>query len=624
MKPNRIVATLAAFTLATGALWGVTSAAFADEAVPPTEVVSEQTAAEPTVVEDASVPAEEAPAEEPAEQAPAGEPAEVSIEEPVAVAVPTQEPVEEPAPATQPVIEPVAAFAALTFASAPDNSKKVYVCKIVSSSNSPGGFRLQTGQNPIYVSINAIGNDVNSTGTFNDQQPSFIVSGNDPLLCAHQEVKVEEQITCPSENLEDGIVNVTTTTKYYLGTTLVDTQVVYSTRALTADELDACDTEGPLVATASVSLSDATCFAGQQVVLGTAVNSMWGDITDPVGTDDYSVTATANKNAEFGDAPYLSKTFTGVLLGPIDPTDKRCELPTDPETPDAFAITECGSYGSLSYANQDEVLYTLTEGDGIQGYWKVTATPRDGYYFSTEEQSKTYEGNLGVYTDCATPLPAEFTDTECAESLLDSEEPVTASVGFVIPGYFVIPDRTGVQYSVSINGSAFTDYAAGSYDVVDGDYVVVHATAQLGYTLEGTTEWSHTFAVLGVCDLPTKAEVLATASATNATCAADGSITVVPAEHVLYYLDGAPLTAASTPRAAGSYTVTAATDNPLDYTIIGQKEWVLQIAAASGCATVLAMTGGTMSYLGLSIGGGLLFLGVVAFYIRRRSGMTSE
>lgn len=310
----------------------------------------------------------------------------------------------------------------------------------------------------------------------------------------------------------------------------------------------------------------------------------------------------------------------------------ECLVKATPVAPTVEQITECGQYGSVTWPVTTGVKYELTSGTGTSGLYTVTATPLAGFYFDDDEDQKiTYNGDLGVYTECVTALEPSYFESECSpeapleELPLDEASAEFAAIGFVVPGYFTIPSKAGVQYSVSINDGPFVDYSAGDYEVVDGDKVVVKATAMPGYTLEGTSEWSHTFGLLGECELPTKAEVLASASATSQLCTAQGSLNVVLAEHVLYFLGDEQLTAASTPKAPGTYVVTAETDS-IDYTIIGPKEWTLTITGASGCATtaLLASTGGTASLLGLGIGGSLLFLGAAAIYMRRRSSVTAE
>lgn len=70
---------------------------------------------------------------------------------------------------------------------------------------------------------------------------------------------------------------------------------------------------------------------------------------------------------------------------------------------------------------------------------------------------------------------------------------VTALVTFTAPtckalGTYTIPTTEGVDYS--INGAVV---AAGDYTASNGSTVTVVATAQQGFVLKGTTEWTYTF-----------------------------------------------------------------------------------------------------------------------------------
>ena len=114
---------------------------------------------------------------------------------------------------------------------------------------------------------------------------------------------------------------------------------------------------------------------------------------------------------------------------------------------------------------------------------------------------------------------------------------------------------TGVQYSVSINGGGYTDYAAGNYEAADGDLVVVEAHPMPGYAITGTDSWSHTFTDVGECELPTLGLAVPTISSTPITCSAAGSYTVgggINGEHVVWTLEGS-----ATPIPCGTYAVTS-------------------------------------------------------------------
>ena len=126
----------------------------------------------------------------------------------------------------------------------------------------------------------------------------------------------------------------------------------------------------PAIATATVSFTDATCAAGASVVLGEVVNATWGEITDPEGPENYSVTATANTGAQFAGG--LSElTFHGELDGVLDPLDPRCQLPTEalvlPVV--AFAQFTCDSDGSmtLGVANGYDPTHVTFTVNGVAG-----------------------------------------------------------------------------------------------------------------------------------------------------------------------------------------------------------------------------------------------------------------
>jgi hypothetical protein len=147
-----------------------------------------------------------------------------------------------------------------------DDNKKVWVCKFVASENAPHGYVLKDGKNPIHVSVNALGDDVNNTGTFNDAQPSFVVDSEN-AKCADTKSEVKEEIVCPVDG-KGGIVNITTTTTTYYGTTVVDVKVVKTTRALTAQELANCDLPTFDLVMPKVSSVQPTCTADGSFTLG--------------------------------------------------------------------------------------------------------------------------------------------------------------------------------------------------------------------------------------------------------------------------------------------------------------------------------------------------------------------
>jgi hypothetical protein len=337
----------------------------------------------------------------------------------------------------------------------------------------------------------------------------------------------------------------------------------------------------------------------------------------------YTVTATPASGYKF-DGPQ-SVEFKGNLGTYTD-----CAYPVEPIVK---VITKCGEFGSIVMPTTTGVVYTLTVGDGKQGAYTVTATPAPGFSF-VGAQSVEYKGDLGTYTECATPLPATFLNGACSES----------DEGGQLPGTFTIPTKEGVQYSVSFdNGVTYTDYDAGTYDAVNGTTVKVMATALPTYTLEGTTQWSHTFDVK-FCP-PTEAQYEVFLSSTNQVCSVDGlgtgSITVsviagpddnpVPAVFILNKGTASEqVITGTTQLPPGNYTVTAfpklekdsLTSTTGSFEDPNGWQWAVSIAAAStfDCLelSTLALTGTSAAVGGFALAGGLVMLGGIVLLMRRR------
>ena len=311
---------------------------------------------------------------------------------------------------------------------------------------------------------------------------------------------------------------------------------------------------------------------------------------------------------------YTLTDYDGPWTYTFETAGECLELAT-PVDPTVTPITECGVYGSVTLPETTGVVYELTVGDGKQGAWEVTATPAKGYYFDGGQTEIVFDGDLGEYTECAPTQAVIFVDGECVPFVED--EPQPAIVGTPVQGTFTIPSVTGIQFTVSINGGPFTDYPAAEYTANEGDSIVVKAYALPGYTLQGTDQWSHTFAEIGPCDAPTLGEVFPAASATSQTCTAQGTLFLKPTEHVIYSIDGTVSAQGSIPVAPGTYTVTAVTDSP-EFGIFGPDEWLLTVDGSGPCPQVLASTGTMLPIAAGSIAGGLLFLGVAFLLVRRR------
>lgn len=503
---KKLLATVASVTLTAGALFGVSAPAFADDSASAHEPAVAQTTTAlpaPEAPTSALAPAEReqvvAAPVAPAPIVPVAESPVPVVPVPTAAAAP-----EVSVPSTSRSVQPEPQ-------ARPQNEKKVWVCKFVSSDKSPSGFQLKSGKQPIHVSVNALGDDVNDTGSFADQQPSFVVAADDESLCSRTEVIVDEEVTCPTYQY-GGIVSITTSSKLFYGDTQVSFTQAQSTRQLTADELRECNpppvevficqfvpskshpsgwvlkagtqpvvmleselgddvndtgdfdattpsflvasddsalcasrtverstevvcpsvsnkgsatdtivttffygsvrvnesrevkvrdltasesdkcppVEEPRMATAQADFAAATCNAPERLILGPILNATWGEITDPEGPNDYSVTATANAGAFFTIAgPALraagevtTLTFSGVLNPRLDPFDPECDLVTLGLVMPAvsFSQSTCSAGGTYTLGaapgyDPALVTFTVNGASGIRsGTYPMTAS----------------------------------------------------------------------------------------------------------------------------------------------------------------------------------------------------------------------------------------------------------
>lgn len=261
-------------------------------------------------------------------------------------------------------------------------------------------------------------------------------------------------------------------------------------------------------------------------------------------------------------------------------------------------------------------------GTGTHGLWKATATPAAGYVFYGPDQIIHYEGDLGKYTECVTPKTVTFTNSVC-------------ELGSPKSGTFTIPAIDGVQYSVDL-GAGFTDYIAGTYPAKDGDVVKVQAQAKPGYSLKGVTDWTHTFAVLGDCDLTTLGLAVPTYSSTPITCSTAGSYTVgaaINGQYVVWTLAGSntPIPFGTHPvTSTQSITLVATSTDPVKHGLatLDSQPWVnpaplsFQAPARALCGDLptLALTGsGPAAALGLVAALLMLGAGGLLIFARRRN-----
>lgn len=249
----------------------------------------------------------------------------------------------------------------------PEEDRKVWVCKVVSSDNAPGGYVLKEGINPIHVSVNALDDDTNPVpgSPFSDAQPSFVVAEDNLQLCL------------------DGLP---------LGD-----------------------------ATASVSTLPATCELSEQLVYSGTNASFSGTADGTYGPANYSVTATADSGYTFAGG--LTETFNGSLAGALDPSHPSCGPPPFTDVT-FFSFGDCveqvngGFSGGYVSENSEEstesvtmrMTVTNTETDEVVYDASIEVAPG-----SDEELFKSLTEDSGVF-EYALYIDGEKVDSFTANS----------------------------------------------------------------------------------------------------------------------------------------------------------------------------------------------------------------
>lgn len=121
----------------------------------------------------------------------------------------------------------------------------------------------------------------------------------------------------------------------------------------------------------------------------------------------------------------------------------------------------------------------------------VTATPSAGYTLGQLPTGWILQDGVAVFhtslvspgdcTESVVPIASTFTDDRC-----ESSKPTGSSL--------TLPEITGADYFVD-----GLKTAAGTHPATDGSTVTITVQAQDGYTLTGTTSWSHTFGKAPTC-----------------------------------------------------------------------------------------------------------------------------
>lgn len=182
-----------------------------------------------------------------------------------------------------------------------------------------------------------------------------------------------------------------------------------------------------------------------------------------------------------------------------------------------------------------------------------------------------------------------------------------------------------VQYRIDgvVVTSEFTEVTEGPHEVT--------AEGINGYTLDPSAEivWNYDVENSANCDLITRGQFEAGASATSPSCVNPSgflSFHRLPDEvgFVEYFVDGISVgtTVTKLNKAPGNYVVTAAAVNPLD-TVTNPGPWNLTVVAFTGeCLPTLALTGASTEQP-LQLAGGMVMLGLLGLYLRRRMVLTA-
>ena len=382
---------------------------------------------------------------------------------------------------------------------------------------------------------------------------------------------------------------------------------------------------------AELTITPATCEAGESVVLGGTKFATWGKVDG-----SYTVVATADAGHLFPAGEGVSKdgttkTFTGTLGGALDPNGPACATAVTPKAPALVTVTTCGTTGSVTPVAVTGVSY-VTDFTPATGAYTVTATPKAGYYFDGDaDQVITFTGNVGVPYDCIEKPEATIAYGECLYTADGTAEARTVTLTFdnsasntstlfrvtSLSAY----DRTvaaGAIETVTINsiGAAGVDYlvTAGSnsfelsvpacdepvkpepqtrqvvsekFQCTTGDVEVTTTTYTIDYVFNTTTKvWDAQPEVAGTPVVTSRAMTddekiaecgiavvpVAPTLVTVTSCGVSGSVTPAVTEGVTYVTDFNPAT--------GAYTVTA-TPNA-GYSFSGDADQVIVFAGTVG------------------------------------------
>jgi hypothetical protein len=224
-----------------------------------------------------------------------------------------------------------------------------------------------------------------------------------------------------------------------------------------------------------------------------------GDVVTP-GTYDYHSGDTLTVTAEAANSSYVLK---GDNTFNLDFTDVAC--------PVKKKVTLCHATAAVKNPYR---MITVNEAaaDGVAG----NSGQRPDHFSHTgpifDPATATNGGGWGdiippVNNNGGLNWTAEGQAIYRNECQVPAKEVMPAAATFTLPtcevktGSYTIPTSEGVKYKVSLNGGAYQNVAAGTYDVAAGSTVSVKAVAKTNYTLTGKTTWSSDFPAATDCVL---------------------------------------------------------------------------------------------------------------------------
>ena len=300
-----------------------------------------------------------------------------------------------------------------------------------------------------------------------------------------------------------------------------------------------------------------------------------------VWSDGYKVTASATASHLAGTCTQTSvataPTFTDDVCSGYSPAGATYTIPA--KTGVIYEID-----GKAVAAGT----YPATDGSSVT----ITAVAAPGYSLTgTASWSHTF-GSVPTCTTSTEPTAPTFTDDVCS--------------GFAPAGAtYTIPAKTGVIYE--INGKAV---AAGTYPATDGSTVTITAVPAEGYTLTGTTTFTHTFASVPTC---TTSAVVSDPKFTDDVCNGNATVgasyTIPASTGVVYKVNGSTVNAGTYSTTDGS-TVTVTATAAAGYTLTGTSTFTHTFAKVPTCTASLAFTG-TSTPVTIAVGAGLLGVGAL-------------